>query len=120
MEGAAPAPAFGNLRDGASTVPPAEGAEAFTDLLRTAGGARVERIVSRGAASPPGSWYDQDWTEFVIVLEGEAALAFPDGTEHRMGPGDWAVLPPHCRHRVAWTAPGQETVWLAVHLPAEG
>lgn len=34
-----------------------------------------------------------------------------------MHPGDWAVLPAHCRHRVAWTAPDRETVWLAVHLP---
>jgi cupin 2 domain-containing protein len=34
-----------------------------------------------------------------------------------MGPGDWLEIPARCRHRVAWTDPNQETVWLAVHCP---
>lgn len=117
MSGAAPSPPrFGRLAEGARPLP---GAEVFTDLLAEAG-ARVERIVSRGAASPPGFWYEQDWTEFVLVLEGAAALGFPDGSEQRLGPGDWAVLPAGCRHRVAWTDPACDTVWLAVHLPRSG
>jgi hypothetical protein len=37
-------------------------------------GARVERIVSTGQASPAGFWYDQDWAEWVIVLAGAAGL----------------------------------------------
>ena len=37
-------------------------------------GAVVERIVSTGQASPEGFWYDQDWTEWVVVLAGEAGL----------------------------------------------
>lgn len=32
----------------------------------------------------------------------------------RMGPGDSLLIRPHERHRVAWTAPGVDTVWLAV------
>ena len=32
-------------------------------------------------------------------------------------PGDWVVIPAHCQHRVAWTDPAAETLWLAVHLP---
>jgi cupin 2 domain-containing protein len=36
-------------------------------------------------------------------------------------PGDSVLLPAHCRHRVAWTAPDQVTIWLALHfLPASG
>lgn len=108
------APRFGALHDG--SAPPTPGSETFSTLLAS-GGARVERIVSRAAASPEGAWYDQDTDEFVLLVEGEAVLGFADGTERRMHAGDWAVLPAHCRHRVAWTAPDRETVWLAVHLP---
>jgi cupin 2 domain-containing protein len=32
-----------------------------------------------------------------------------------MAPGDWLAIPAHDRHRVTWTDPGQDTVWLAVH-----
>jgi len=29
--------------------------------------------------------------------------------------GDYVHIRPHVRHRVEWTDPEQETVWLAVH-----
>jgi cupin 2 domain-containing protein len=32
-----------------------------------------------------------------------------------MRPGDYVNLPAHCRHRVEWTDPERETVWLALH-----
>jgi len=76
---------------------------------------RIERIVSRGHRSPASGWYDQESGEWVIVLRGAARLAFADGTAVELGPGDYLDLPAHCRHRVDWTAPDEETVWLAVH-----
>jgi cupin 2 domain-containing protein len=76
---------------------------------------RIERIVSRGHASPPGFWYDQPQDEWVIVLAGGAVLAFDDGAAIRMAAGDYLHIPAHRRHRVAWTDPAQATVWLAVH-----
>jgi cupin 2 domain-containing protein len=85
--------------------------------LLAAGGARVVRIASRGQADPPGQWYDQAEAEFVLLLAGAARLGFADGTERDLAPGDWAVIPAHCRHRVAWTDPARETLWLAVHMP---
>ena len=106
------APRFGSLDAGET---PAAGGEVITPLL-AGGGAVVERIASRRAASPAGFWYDQAQDEFVLLARGTAALGFPDGTEHRMAAGDWAVLPAHCRHRVAWTS--EDALWLAVHLPA--
>lgn len=106
------APRFGRLHDGPS--PAAAGEEAFTELLR-AGGARVERIASRAVSD--GEWYEQGWAEFVLLVAGAARLAFTDGSERMLAPGDWVHLPPGCRHRVAWTDPGRETIWLAVHLP---
>ncbi|WP_419900352.1 cupin domain-containing protein [Roseomonas sp. USHLN139] len=113
-----PAPRFGRLGEGGAR--PAPGAEAFLDLLAGPGGARVERILSRGAASPPGFWYAQDWDEFVFVVAGAATLGFPDGTEKKLAAGDYAILPAGCRHRVAWTDPDRETLWLAVHMPPSG
>jgi len=94
--------------------PDARGGEV---IERLAGGraARIERIVSHGQASPAGFWYDQDDAEFVVVLAGAARLSFADDErEVPLGPGDWIEIPPHRRHRVAWTDPATPTVWLAV------
>ncbi|MBR0681971.1 cupin domain-containing protein [Roseomonas eburnea] len=101
------------MRDGPS--PATEGTETFVELART-GGARVERIASRAVSG--GAWYEQGWAEFVLLVAGGARLAFADGTEHALSPGDWVHLPAGCRHRVAWTDPTAETIWLAFHLPA--
>ena len=80
-------------------------------------GFRIERIVSRGQASPPGFWYDQGWTEFVVLLSGAAGLLLEGEAAPRiLGPGDYSVLPPHLRHRVEWTDAAAPTVWLAAHV----
>jgi cupin 2 domain-containing protein len=105
------APRFGSLRVGSVLE---QGAESFTELAR-AGGARVERIASRAVTN--GDWCEQAWPEFVLLVEGSAALEFADGSRRELKPGDWALLPALCRHRVAWTDPAVETLWLAVHLP---
>ena len=85
------------------------------DTLLTKPSLRIERIVSRGQASPPGFWYDQSEAEWVIVLAGRARLRFADEPEARvLDPGDWVEIPPHRRHRVDWTDPKVPTVWLAV------
>jgi cupin 2 domain-containing protein len=89
--------------------------EHFSDLL-VRPGIKIERIVSRGQASPPGFWYDQPGGEWVLLLAGRAGLRFEDETEARnLGPGDWVDILPHRRHRVEWTDPDEPTVWLAVH-----
>lgn len=77
---------------------------------------RAERIVSRGHSSPEGFWYDQDENEWVILLQGSAGLRL-DGKEEPvvLRPGDYVRIPQHLRHRVEWTDPGKETVWLAVY-----
>ena len=53
---------------------PAPRPEEEATILAEFAGARVERIVSMGHASPPGFWCDQDWTEWVILLDGAAGL----------------------------------------------
>lgn len=85
------------------------------ETLLTASGVTIERIVSRGESSPESGWYDQERHEWVAVLQGSAILAFEDGEEVTLRPGDHVNIPAHRPHRVAWTDPEEETVWLAVH-----
>jgi cupin 2 domain-containing protein len=102
---------FGNL-----PVTP-EAAERLETLL-THPGLRIERIVSTGQSSPPGFWYEQADSEWVLLLNGEALLRFEDETEaRRLHPGDWLQIRPGRRHRVEWTAADALTIWLAVHYP---
>jgi len=101
-------------------LPPAEAEEKF-ETLSDLPGARVERIVSRGQTSPPGFWYDQAWDEWVVLLQGKAALklAEPDETID-LAAGDWVMIPAHRRHRVERTSVEPAAVWLAVHSPPPG
>jgi cupin 2 domain-containing protein len=92
--------------------------ELFTTILE-ASGFRVERIVSQGHASAPGFWYDQDRNEWLIVLEGSAAVQFEgDSQPIELRRGSCLTIPAHTKHRVAWTDPKQRTVWLAIHYGA--
>jgi cupin 2 domain-containing protein len=76
---------------------------------------KIERIVSKGHSSPETGWYDQDHNEWVMVLKGEAIISFDDNTEVKLSPGDYLNLTTHTKHKVKWTKPDAETVWLAVH-----
>jgi len=87
--------------------------EELIEKLVDAPGIRIERIVSTGHASPPGFWYDQAESEWVVVLRGEAVLAFEDETQI-LKPGDYVLIPPHRKHRVNSTSLTEPTVWLAV------
>jgi len=77
---------------------------------------RLERIVSKAQATPEGEWYDQAWSEWVLLLKGSAGLRI-EGVAAMMvlKPGDYVYLPAHLRHRVEWTDAQTETVWLALH-----
>nr|VFK23841.1 MAG: cupin 2 domain-containing protein [Candidatus Kentron sp. LPFa] len=76
---------------------------------------KIERIVSKGQKSPVSGWYDQEENEWVMVLKGQAELSFPDGTSVRLGAGDFIDIPSHKKHKVDWTDPERETIWLAIH-----
>lgn len=92
--------------------------EVFDELLRRPG-LSIARIVSAGQATPAAQWYDEPVGEWVVLLAGEAGLLIEGEAQVRtLKPGDWVDLPPHCRHRVEWTAAEGQTVWLAVHYAA--
>jgi cupin 2 domain-containing protein len=97
-------------------------AEVFDELLR-GGEFKLERIVSTGQVTPEGQWFDQETDEWVALLSGEANLLFEgDSDETVLHPGDYVQIPAHRRHRVTWTDPACETVWLAIHFrrPTDG
>jgi cupin 2 domain-containing protein len=92
--------------------------EELIEILVDSKDVRIERIVSTGHASPPGFWYDQPESEWVVVLHGEAVLEFEDEKRH-MVPGDFVLIPPHRKHRVSSTSMKEPTVWLAVFFGKE-
>ncbi|MEC5399378.1 cupin domain-containing protein [Uliginosibacterium sp. H1] len=96
---------------------PAPGSEEHFDTLLARPGLRLERIVSHLHASPPGFWYEQADDEWVLLVQGEAELAFDDGKVLALRAGDHVTIPAGCRHRVART--GRDTVWLALHVTPE-
>lgn len=87
--------------------------ELFTTLAGSSS-VRIERIVSRGHRSPEDFWYDQEETEFVLVVSGSAELQFEGGATRFLTTGDWLEIPAHTRHRVSSTDAERDTVWLAV------
>ena len=103
--------ASGNIFD---SIPENLDDESF-DLLVEKENVRVERIISRGHASPESGWYDQEQDEWVMVLKGEAIILFVDDTEVNLKVGSHLNIPAHTKHKVKWTDPKIETVWLAIH-----
>jgi cupin 2 domain-containing protein len=96
---------------------PAQLPQELIETLHQAPGIRIERIVSRQHASPPGFWYDQEIDEWVLLLSGSAGLRI-EGQEAivKMKPGHALLLPAHQRHRVEWTDSAVDTIWLAIHF----
>jgi cupin 2 domain-containing protein len=96
---------------------PTDSVEEWNQAIVMGSQVTVERIVSQGNCSAEGFWYDQEWDEWVAVLQGAAGLEF-EGKEEitRMDKGDHLLIPAHVRHRVAWTSTDQPTIWLAVHF----
>ncbi|BCN25578.1 cupin domain-containing protein [Vibrio alfacsensis] len=87
--------------------------EVFDDILSHKQ-LRIERIVSTGQTTPEGDWYDQEDHEWVLILQGAGELTYEDGSVIHLEVGDHTNIPAHTKHRVSWTAPNQETIWLAV------
>ena len=90
--------------------------EELVEVLASAEGLRIERIVSQGHRSPDGFWYDQQENELVVLVKGVAGLLFENRDDVCvMQPGDWIDIPAGNKHRTEWTKEGVNTVWLAIH-----
>lgn len=53
-----------------------------------------------------------------MVVRGEAALEWGDGSVTELETGDYLLIEAHRRHRVLRTS--FDCVWLALHLGGEG
>lgn len=100
-----------NLYDLPSELP---GEERFERLAEGAG-VLVERIVSTGQSTPPGEWLESERDEWVVLLQGDAELAFADGSRTTLSRGDHVLIPAGQRHRVERTSTEPPCIWLAVH-----
>ena len=88
--------------------------EVFEQLIQSEH-VKIERIISKGHRSPESGWYDQEQNEWVIVLKGEAVISIEDEIDVNLKAGSHINIPAHKRHKVSWTDPETETIWLAVH-----
>jgi cupin 2 domain-containing protein len=96
------------------TIPNENGTGETIEPILTHPAFTLEHILSRGAASPEGFWYDQPRDEWVILLKGEAELRFESGESSLLHSGDSLVIPAHRRHRVERTS--HDAIWLALHF----
>ncbi|MCA9067529.1 MAG: cupin domain-containing protein [Planctomycetaceae bacterium] len=92
---------------------PAHLPDELVETLLESGNLRIERIVSYAHASPENFWYDQQQSEWVLLLRGAARLRLEE-EQIELQPGDYINIPAHKRHRVEWTSPEEPTIWLAV------
>lgn len=88
----------------------------FIEFLIERAGVKLERIISQGQTTPPGTWYDQETDEWVVLLKGRASLEFDNGTSIHLTEGDYLMIPAGLRHRVSFTSKNPPCVWLALHL----
>lgn len=88
--------------------------EIFEQLLQSEH-VKIERIISKGHRSPESGWHNEEKNEWVIVLKGEAVISFENEIDVNLKAGSHINIPAHKRHKVSWTDPKTETIWLAVH-----
>lgn len=89
--------------------------EEFFEEIISKDGLKIERIVSYGHTTAQNEWYNQASDEWVILLQGEAVLSFENEDDVRLKAGDYLNITANTKHRVSWTKPNEETIWLAVH-----
>jgi len=87
--------------------------ELFDDILSN-DKVQIQRIVSKGHTSPKEGWYNQKTNEWVIVLKGAAIIEF-ENKEVTLNIGDYINIKAFTKHKVRWTDPDVETIWIAVH-----
>ncbi len=101
---------LGNIFD---SIPDNLDEEVFDFLLQN-NHFKIERIISKDQSSPKFGWYNQDKNEWVIVLKGEALISFENDEEVNLKVGSYLDIPAHTKHKVKWTDPETETIWLAI------
>ena len=87
---------------------PSENRELFSTLFQN-NLLKIESIQSW--LKTPGTFYDQDQDEWVILLKGKAHLEIDDCSLH-LKKGDYCFIPKHTVHRVLSTS--KNALWLGI------
>ncbi|BAK74675.1 cupin domain-containing protein [Arcobacter sp. L] len=74
---------------------------------------KIEKIVSNGQNSPEDFWYEQEQSEYILLLEGFTILEFGD-FEVELKKGDCLNIKAMQKHRVKFTSQTEPTIWFAV------
>ncbi len=77
---------------------------------------KIERIVSWGQSTPNDFWYNQPHDEWILLLNGEACIAYDDNRTFNIRHGDYMLIPAFQKHKVTHTSSEPKCVWLAIHL----
>ncbi|WP_019499021.1 cupin domain-containing protein [Pseudanabaena sp. PCC 6802] len=96
-------------------LPPIAPPQELYETLVSSHDILIERIISKGHTTPVGEWYDQEQDEWVLLLQGEAVLAYADGSLSIVKKGDFVFIPARTQHRVEFTSTEPPCIWLAVH-----
>ena len=74
---------------------------------------KIEKIVSNGQKSPDHFWYEQEKSEYILLLSGYAILEF-EAFEIELFKGDCLNIEASKKHRVKFTSLDEPTIWFAV------
>jgi len=85
--------------------------EELTTVLTESDNVRIERVISTGQVT---GWYDQDETEFVVLLDGNAIIEYENNVTVALSKGDTLLIKPHEKHRVSYTSSEPACIWLCV------
>ncbi len=77
---------------------------------------RIERIISTGQTTPEVEWFDSEFDEWVILLEGNAEILFEDGEVKRFSKGDYYGISANRKHKVTYTSSNPPCIWFAVYF----
>ncbi|KNZ41772.1 cupin domain-containing protein [Acetobacterium bakii] len=87
--------------------------EELTTILVKNKNVIIEQIISTGQVS---DWYDQEKSEFVILLEGNAEIEYENAAVVPLIKGDTLLITPHQKHRVVYTSCEPPCIWLCVYF----
>jgi len=97
-----------------SNIPQNLPEEIFETIIKT-DNVQIERIISYGHTTENNKWYEQDKSEWVLVIKGQATIRYENDSLYKLNSGDYLNIPAHIKHRVEWTEKNSETIWLAIH-----
>ncbi|MGJ0310806.1 cupin [Aliarcobacter cryaerophilus] len=74
---------------------------------------KIEKIISNGQKSSDNFWYEQEKSEYILLLGGYAILEFED-FEIELFKGDCLNIEAFKKHRVKFTSLDEPTIWFAI------